>query len=272
MYGIEKLPAFVVTGNAAGLQPLVTRFGTPLKQGAFVYESPQAPYYSVSEDRIVGTVDILVLNDSSCATCYNASIIPEIFDAQGVAVGDVTYLEYNSTDGIAIISDYNITRLPAVIVSSEINYYGDFAESVKQSSTQTFDGNYLLAIITPYKDVSGGTVHGIVDVVYLNDSSCTQCYNVTDHEAAIVSFGIYVNSRRTFDVSSAEGRQLIARYNITAVPTILFSPEASAYSSLGRVWSSVGSVEPDGWFVFRDPSTIGAYKNLTTGRIVNETG
>ncbi|MDD5317837.1 MAG: hypothetical protein PHF51_03855 [Candidatus ainarchaeum sp.] len=266
-YGITKLPAFVVTGDASALSTLATTYNSPLRRGAFVFEPADAPYFSVAENREVGQVSLILLNDSTCAQCYNVSAVPEILTRQGIKVANVLEADYNSPLGANISENYGLAQVPAVLVDGEINYYS-LADSVRQVSAMMPDGSYLLKVIAPYRNLSTGKVEGVVDAVFLNDSSCADCYNVSLHEEAIRSFGMRVDSRTNVDVSSAEGRALVAKYNITAVPAILFSPEASAYYSLMQVWPSVGTVEPDGWLVFRDPTTVGVYKNLTSGEIV----
>ncbi|MDO8618388.1 MAG: hypothetical protein Q7R49_00420, partial [Candidatus Daviesbacteria bacterium] len=79
-------------------------------------------------------------------------------------------------------------------------------------------------------------------------------------------------SQRSVDISSVEGKSLLARYGITKVPTILISPEADQYANLKNVWKNVGTVETDGWYVFREMQQLrgAVYKDLTTNQIVGK--
>ena len=70
-------------------------------------------------------------------------------------------------------------------------------------------------------------------------------------------------------LSGQEGKNLVGKYNIKKVPTVLLSPEASAYEALSQVWERVGTVESDGVFVFREMEAINqTYKDLNNNKIV----
>ena len=79
-----------------------------------------------------------------------------------------------------------------------------------------------------------------------------------------------IRSERTVDALSGEGQGLISKYKITRVPTILTSPESDQYTNLKNVWKNVGTVESDGWYVFREMQQLrgAVYKDLTTNQIV----
>jgi len=78
-------------------------------------------------------------------------------------------------------------------------------------------------------------------------------------------------SEDTYDISSPQGKDLIAKYNITKAPTLLISPEAKAYDTLTQVWTEVGTVESDGWYVFRATEQMGNYTDLLTNQVMNAT-
>jgi len=59
------------------------------------------------------------------------------------------------------------------------------------------------------------------------------------------------------------------KYNITKVPALLVSPDAKYYQNLNTAWAEVGTIAPDGWYIFRSTEVMGIYKNLLTGQIVN---
>ena len=53
------------------------------------------------------------------------------------------------------------------------------------------------------------------------------------------------------------------KYNITKVPLVAFSPEAQEYALLVGAWEQVGSIEPDGWMIMRNPEILGEVKDLS---------
>lgn len=105
----------------------------------------------------------------------------------------------------------------------------------------------------------------------LYDSSCEQCYDPTLHGQVLAGNGVKVNSTtRIVDVNTPEGADLVSKYNIDSVPTFLAPPElAKNYPSLiTQFLSQFGSVESDGWYVFRNNDAVGQpYRDLVTGEI-----
>jgi hypothetical protein len=272
--GIQTLPALYVTGDASRLATVSSGFGVQVQDGAAVIES-NPPYYSVPAGRVVGIVDVLLINDSTCAECYPVGQIPNLLMQQGVAVGGIALYDINSTEGAAAAGEYALTTAPAVLLGADIEYYPETFESIRDYTTRNSDGSYRLDFILPYRDISNGTdgpVRGVVDVIYLNDSTCAECYTVSDHDQAFISLGLVVGNRSFEDISSPEGSALLLRYNISVAPTVLLSPDAELYDSIQNVWPTVGTVEGDGWLVFRDASVVGTYRNLTSGQVVTPPG
>ncbi|MDP2750460.1 MAG: hypothetical protein Q8O89_06530, partial [Nanoarchaeota archaeon] len=101
------------------------------------------------------------------------------------------------------------------------------------------------------------------------DASCLTCYNVSIHESIISGLGMKVVSQTKLDVNDVVAKELISKYNITKVPTIIISKDASDYTVMADVWPSVGTYESDGALVFRDVTMMGTYRDLTTNSIVN---
>lgn len=127
-------------------------------------------------------------------------------------------------------------------------------------------------LFLPYRDVTKGQIVGLVDVVYLTDSSCTDCYKPQEVHKNILTqgFGVGIRSEQSVDANSPYGKSLVSKYKITQVPTLLISPEVAEYSGIKQVWPQVGTTEPDGWYVFRQVSRLGSviYKDFTSNQVV----
>jgi hypothetical protein len=141
-------------------------------------------------------------------------------------------------------------------------------------ATKEDDGNYVIRVTNPpYLNLSAGKIMGFVDLIYIADASCKECYNVTLHKAILedpTSLGMQINEEEYADVSSARGKQLVQKYNITTVPSVIVSREASAYPTFENGWLKIGTKEPDGNYVFRNNELLKglAYKDLVTGKIM----
>lgn len=269
-YGIKKLPAIVLTGELEKLSSFLGGLGWTGGTSWFVYEAQKPPYFDTASGKTLGLVKVVKITDPGCADCFNLGILEEALESSGVAISESQTYSYSEQKGAELISKYNITRVPALILSSDFSEYSTLASGWNQMGSVEGDGSYVLRkVMPPYMDVSTKNILGRVRLVELVDASCTGCYDVGLHRSIMQRFGLAnFTSVEKHDVNSTKGAELLSKYDITRVPIILLSPEASAYEPLGQAWRQVGSVEADGWYVFRKPEVMGAYKNITSGEAV----
>ena len=167
-------------------------------------------------------------------------------------------LVYTSGRAKSLIERFGIKKVPAIIAAGSIDDYNGLSQVMLESGIGKKDGNYVIeAIVPPYRNLSTGRMEGLVEVVYLNDSGCKSCYDVLTQKAILQRFGVSVAKESFFDVGDEEGRKLAEKYNISRVPTIIVSPDLGVYSSLAGVWLQVGTVENDGYYVFRKVEVMG---------------
>ncbi|KKQ78467.1 MAG: hypothetical protein UT01_C0069G0005 [Candidatus Daviesbacteria bacterium GW2011_GWA1_38_7] len=197
------------------------------------------------------------------------------FKKAGVKITDTNEVVWNSFKGQKLINQYKITKVPTFILSSDIDFYDNVKSSWTNLGTVEQDKTYVARnLFLPYRDLEKNQILGLVDLIYLTDSSCSECYKADAVQKPILKqgYGVGIRSERTVDVSSGEGQGLISKYKITKVPTILTSPESDQYTNLKNVWKNVGTVELDGWYVFREMQQLRGviYKDLTTSQIVGK--
>lgn len=269
-YGITKLPTYIISGevNKSSIAGYFTTKGS-LEEDRFIFTAQKAPYYDPVQRKIVGLVTVFNLKDSSCNKCTDLTPVVKGFENAGVLVTQKKTVEYTSAEGQDMIRQVGITRIPALVISNDIEYYPEVLQQLQGAGATQKEGVYALhALIPPYRDLAQGKVLGLVKVTYLTDNTCLECYDVSVNQRILQQFGMAMDEEKTVDVNSAAGQQLKAQYSITKVPIIVVSPDAGAYSSFVQAWSSVGTVEADGWYVMRTPDVLGAYKNLKTGNVV----
>ena len=275
-HGITKLPALVVTGEinkSAALSRHWSQVGT-VKGDAVVVEA-LLPYYSTTKARVVGLVNVTRILDTSCAQCSSVGVFLNSFQQAGVVFGSDVNLEYNSPQGAKLVSDFGITRVPAMVISGDILEYSSVAAIWAQFNATEKNGAYALHVLqAPYRDLAMNKVVGLVDIIYLNDTSCNNCYNVMIHKDILEnSFGVSLVNETVIDVNSTDGKALISKYNITIAPVFVMSPDAKYYTGLMQVWPDVGTTESNGWYVFTNVTVLGGtYKNLETGKTVVQAG
>lgn len=279
-YGVQKVPSILVfgeTNKSSGVSLLWGKFNGRMSNGV-VYLETAPPYLNLSTGAVDGRVTLTILNDSTCSQCATMTSFVSALLANGVKITSSKTIDYTSTEGQAFISQYGIQRIPAIVISQEVLAYKNIAQSWPQLNATLRAGFYALnSLNPPYRDLTTGQITGLVSVIYLNDSACPSCYDVKAHKSILVNnFGVYLANETTVDISTDQGKALIAKYKITNVPTVLVSPEASAYTTLKPVWlqtstglnGTIGTIENDGWYVFRGTSLMGNYTDLSTGKMV----
>lgn len=272
--GIKRLPTYLVTGEVSkkSLEGFVKSNGE-MKNNTFVFTGVQPLFIDTESKREVGQVSVTYLTDPACPQCINPKLTVEAYKKAGIKITNERDVPWNSTEGQKIVNQYKITKLPTFLLSSDIDVYPSVKSNWNNLGSVESDGVYVARqLFLPYRDLSKGQVVGLVDVLYMSDSSCPDCYKPQEVHKNILTqgFGVGIRSERTVDANSTDGRTLVSKYAIKQVPTLLLSPEVGEYSNIKQVWPQVGTTESDGWYVFRKVSTLGnlIYKDLEKNEIV----
>lgn len=210
------------------------------------------------------------LTYSSCSDCFDVSQVVSFIERFNANV-NVTTVDYSTQEGKALAANYSINKLPSLIVSGELDKNSNLTSLWGQIGTRE-DGVAVFRDVPPiYFDVKENKERGKVDLISIVDSSCKVCYNVSALELVLQNrILLKFDSHTTYDINSTEGKNIIAKYKIENVPTLLLSPETDVYP-IKDLWSQVGTVESDGWYVFRNMKALGnvSYMNLTAGKVVS---
>lgn len=272
--GIQRVPTYILTGEAEkeSLESFVKANGE-VKDKTFIFTKVLPLFIDPTTNQKRGEVQATLISDSSCPSCLNPQLIVESYRKAGIAVSEETVLSWDSPEARTLIAQYTITKAPTLLLSPDIALYDDVQENWAEAGTVETDGVYILRNLSPpYRDLEKKQIVGLTDVVYLVDAACRDCYKPQDIQKAILTqrFGLGIQSERTVDIASQEGKRLVSTYKITQVPTVVLSPQAGQYPSLKSVWPQVGTVESDGWYVFRQMSALGklTYKDLSKNQII----
>ncbi|MEM5802073.1 MAG: hypothetical protein QXQ18_01670 [Candidatus Aenigmatarchaeota archaeon] len=275
-YNIRKLPTIVVTGEINKTQDLQLLWGQlngDMKNSSLVIIEPDAPYFDLSTDSVKGLVKLTKIVDSSCEKCAKLDNVINQFRSIGVRFVDEKDIDYTSSEAQSLMQKFAIRRIPAMILSKDITEYRAIQSFWSQLNATLKEGFYALhTTIPPYRDLETNTIKGLVELILLIDNSCTTCYNVSIHKSILSGMGIVIVKESNFDISSDQGKSLISKYNITAVPTILLSPDVIEYTFFASPTATqLFTKHADGWFVFTSTDWMrrnGGYKDLTTGSVI----
>ncbi len=272
-FNIQKLPTLIISGEinkTEGLNRFFTSVGK-LGKDKLIYTALTAPYYDVLAAKVVGRVKVINIVDSLCADCTKLEMT-DALKQSGVIVSEEKNIEFSSKEGQELIRKHGIKQIPAVLVSDDVDNYGEVKNALEQTNVEKKDGFYAVqSVVPPYISLTQNRLVGVITLVLLKDKSCGECYDVGVNKAILQRFGVVPKLENIYevDVSSKEGQGYIKIYNINKIPIILISPDAKYYQSLANVWNNVGSIEKDGWFVMRKPEGLGIYKDLDKNEVVN---
>ena len=209
-------------------------------------------YFDLINANTPASITITLL-ESGCAECEILGDLIDVIKSEDLKVKVEIKETLGSIKSRSYVNKFGIERLPAVVVEGEI-------DKLPAELLEIFDNREnALVFETPiglYFDVKTESVRGRVNIIYLSDATCTDCYDVKVHNAALGNLGIYLDNAVSYDISDAEGGELVERYNITKVPTIILSGDTSSYVGFDQIWAAVGTVETDGAYVFREMDQI----------------
>ncbi|MFH1193547.1 MAG: hypothetical protein V1661_00970 [bacterium] len=217
---------------------------------------------------------LIVIKPADCKECFDIYQVTDfIQQTLGVKYSGKKEYTADSASGKKLIEAYKITSLPSFILQGDINKVklGELfdASSIGFTDAKTF---VYANKFPPFYNVADKQVRGKFNLTYLTDKSCATCYDVSLHDRALENLVMKPSASSTIDIVSPEGKKLISDYKIKLVPTILIKGDMDAYQNFAKLWETVGTIEKDGTYIFRDAGLklMGAYKNLWTGKLENE--
>lgn len=164
-YKITKVPTVVVEFTGSNKPDITSFFNTNLgnvTNGVFVLGKILAPYYDLTTKKITGLVSVTYLSDKTCADCYDVTKHAVALKNLGVDTSSAKTVDIGSTAGKALISKYNITKVPTVLVSGEVSEYQVLAQAWADVGIVAADGTYIFTNVDlmdgSYKDLATGKI------------------------------------------------------------------------------------------------------------------
>lgn len=216
-------------------------------------------------------IEVVFLTEADCEDCFPIKTAwMELYKSLPAEVTSEKEVPYDSDEGKLLAERYQIANIPALIVRGEIDKE-NIASFIMQAGKRVEDAAVLSPSRPVYRELASGELVGRVRMKVLKDASCASCYDPSIHQSILLKqFGMSLAEIEEYDAASREGRELISLYEITQLPTIILSQEATRYPSLKEAWGKIGSIETDGSLVFRDVQVLGMpYLDLQTQSIID---
>lgn len=216
-------------------------------------------------------VSLVAILPADCPACYDATgLISNIGQSTAVKVLDSSTVAQSETPGAELILKHNLQRLPAIIVTGEVAKLVEKLPQLKAYG-QVQNGAFVGATLPPpYVQLTDGVVRGEFEAVYISEKQCADCYDPTINRQALAQLGMTPRSEKTVDRLDREGRALVKKYALTTTPAMILTGDLAAYAGFDKLWrDGVGTIEPDGAYVFRSAQDrMGTYYDLTAKKSV----
>lgn len=201
----------------------------------------------------------------NCTNCTKIEYLLYGFNEYGLNIDVLKNLNYSSEEAKEVLTNKNITILPALILSKSASENQFVIDNWNKIGSVENNGEHVLRVLPPpYYDLNLNRVVGIVTLTNVIDSKCDYCYDVNLHKNALKYVGISPIFEKTIDINEDAGRELVKKYNITKVPTIILDEEARFYPLFIESLTDIGTKEEDGSFIIRRLEDFNlTYKNIS---------
>lgn len=156
-YSIKKIPTLIIEGdtkNVALLQQGWPQIGSFEDGNVLVLRNVPPIYFDIELGKRRGEASLLYLADNVHSDVYDVKqhkLIIERFGLQPVSENEI---DYNSSLGQKLIAEYNISRIPTIILSGDVNAYDALSTVWKQIGTIEADGNRVFRNMKALGDVN----------------------------------------------------------------------------------------------------------------------
>ena len=212
------------------------------------------------------SINLIKLTASPCDDCYDIEEAIESLKKQNVNITREESFELDSVKAQELISQYDIQKLPALIISGEINKSEQLISYLKNVGEEVQENIVYTNLNPPYYDIALKKVVGRVSIVNVVDSQCEECTSLSDIPKSLEGAGIFIEDERSVEYDSEEGKKLIKEFNIQQIPALLISNEIDYYESFKEQMLLLNLTEKEGFYAMH--SIFPPYRDLDQNKIV----
>ncbi|MBR9704579.1 hypothetical protein GOV12_04150 [Candidatus Pacearchaeota archaeon] len=252
-YDIKRIPTLIIKSKKIEIimKSVPDKDLFSIKEKSAIFDK-SVPYINLKDNKIYGIVDLKEIYDSFCKECASISNFQKQLEQLHVKINSYEAVDILSESGKNIVEKYNLDFVPVLLITKEIEEYWWLFDNLKINLIELDEYYLLKSPMPPYNDMKTGEIKGKVNIKYILDKSCTDCFNVTQLKSGFESLGVYIDSEEYIDISNFKGKELLNKYNISKVPTVILSKEISDYKPITPSLKDLGTFEEDKSFVFRE--------------------
>tara|TARA_Y100000034_G_scaffold26979_4_gene32139 strand:- start:6663 stop:7760 length:1098 start_codon:yes stop_codon:yes gene_type:complete len=271
---IKTVPIVIIEGNAFTKTDLFNELSSDQIQkqaNKFLIGNIKPPLTVIETDEIIGTVNVVYLKDKECKECADLNHAINKFKDMNIYIKEVKEIDIDSKQGMDLIQRHNIKNIPTLIFDTELKYYEDIKDNWKLYGTIEDNGFMIMRkVLAPYKELETNEIKGLIKITYITDKKCTQCYDPLIHKQVISRIMPYYDDEQTLDISNNKAKELIKKYNIKTIPTIILSEDINEYPLFESLFGNVFEKQIDKTYVFKQNQDLKdvSYKNLESNEII----
>lgn len=191
-------------------------------------------------------IELYALVPDNCPECLDIeAILPELAKSTKANVTKTEVIKQK--DAGQLIKEYEIKHLPTILVKGEI-------ENTQLSSVFAKSKDALVAkeLPPPYYDVESNSVKGKVTLTLI-EPNCKDCANLSFLGRQLSSqAGVFLEDQKTINADSLEAKELIKKYSLKILPTVILSEEISEYVQILPALESIATKESDNNYALRE--------------------
>ncbi len=163
-FSVKEIPAILISEEVdyyPDVKDALLQSGAKRKEGFYAIHSTLPPYRDLSQNKIIGLVDVIYLTKDDCPVCYDVSVNRNILLRFGIALNKENTYNINSPEGKQLVQKYNIKKAPIIVLSPDAKYYPSFGQVWKSVGTIENDGLFVMRspeVIGTYWDIEKGRV------------------------------------------------------------------------------------------------------------------
>ncbi len=196
---------------------------------------------------------------TDCINCFDIFSIVESVKKNNVKILKEETISKNSDKAKEFIQKYGIEKLPSIVIFGETNKTNlNGFEEVK-------DALIFKQVKPPYIDARTSEVKGKVEIITILDSSCKKCISLSPILDNLKRDNVFISSLKNVEYNSANGIELINKFGIKKVPTLLISSGIDYYETIKQGLAQLNSIKKQGFYAVHP--VIPPYRDLTSNKI-----
>ncbi len=197
-------------------------------------------------------IELLIITANDCEDCYDISAVVDLIESTGVNITKTKEIDFSSSGAKKVIEKYNIEKVPTVIAVGEISKSKSLSLKLNDIAEEK-EGVYIFTKLEPpFIETSTGDVRGRITLLHVKKEDCAECTDYIILTTQLSRAGVVFKEQKEVDIESDEGKNLVNKYAIEKVPTIIMDKEIKAYPTIIQDLGRLGSIEDDGAYVMRE--------------------